>query len=511
MRGERWLTPWGQEQQPGLARDPAICHALFGYLADGPGTPGGKPARSQAPREEFLARYDRWLHQRKCEVLALPGRERQQVVRGLLQQFDGVVAALDQGVYTDLSTLDPAPVALNIPQSGRIVSAPPLLIPIARWFIEQIERPGPDRPVGPNPEGSRDGSGEDWNTRLGVPQYRTQSDNLASPEATCNVNALAMVLERLGYGRPEVMAAIDRTLRQKYWKEVLKNKKTASPEELSSFELPPTYFQEQVQIYLQKEYKDNASEGEEYLRPRGRLWPTDQAQRESEEERVSADYQGSAQMEDLLDFLRYLKQPGWGERSGAFIGEHSDDLIDELDPNEADRPRLTQLFPGDVVWAHARERMQQCLSDGGAAMLSLYHKSKAKNRLKDSHIIAVQRVTDDGLVVDDPYGAIRNTYDARVAESDAFAPAEVRDHKRPADFKNQVDETRKPGQEATEVGDDWQVEYAQNLTDAESLGDSHLVPNAVFERAWKYVRLYERPSVVQARTSRELALRKATH
>lgn len=51
-----------------------------------------------------------------------------------------------------------------------------------------------------------------WCKRLGVPWYRSQRDNLARPDGTCNVTSIAMALERLGFDRTDLVAAIDSAL-----------------------------------------------------------------------------------------------------------------------------------------------------------------------------------------------------------------------------------------------------------------------------------------------------------
>jgi hypothetical protein len=98
-------------------------------------------------------------------------------------------------------------------------TVPTPLIDNARPLIEKLERMTPDAATpgaGTNPDGAHIGTGSDWNTKLGVPEYRTQSDNLIPPEASCNMTSLAMALERMGYGRENAMDAIDGELRQRY-------------------------------------------------------------------------------------------------------------------------------------------------------------------------------------------------------------------------------------------------------------------------------------------------------
>ena len=76
-------------------------------------------------------------------------------------------------------------------------TVPTPLIDNARPLIEKLERMTPDAETpgaGKNPDGAHIGTGADWNTKLGVPEYRTQSDNLIPPEASCNMTSVAMAL-----------------------------------------------------------------------------------------------------------------------------------------------------------------------------------------------------------------------------------------------------------------------------------------------------------------------------
>jgi len=453
----------------------------------------GQSTQPQLTRDEFITQYRDWLSQRLVEVSALDQATQPAVTRGLLEQMEGVFAGMQRGVYPNLQTLDPSPVATNVMGSGVMYSAPPQLIHIARQLIALFERPAAGRLVGNNPEGSRDGTNVDWNTRFGVPQYRTQSDNLAGPETTCSVSSMAMILERLGYGRPDVMNAIQQHLRRKYWKEQnLKSKIEPTAAELASVVLPVDYFQTQVKSYLDKE-NDRPLGGKNNDSPYPRLRGTTQSAEQIAS--VSSEYQESAQLEDLLDFLRYLK--GWGEREEFLVG--SSTIINTLDPDGEDRPAM-QHIPKDAntTWASVREQIAECLDAGGAAMLSFFHKGAGKDK-KGSHIVTVQYVTTGGLVVDDPYGGIREDYDHSKTE-DAFAPKGSAT--RTDTFRNKVDRAAKGAADIDDVGDDWKVEYAQQLQIDESLGDTHFVADAVFDDSWNYVRLFQRPSAVHEQNHR---------
>jgi hypothetical protein len=397
-----------------------------------------------------------------------------------------VVGSIAQGRYPDLESMDPAPSAATVQAQSRPQAVPPRLIGVVRHLIELIERPAPGRAAGDNPEAARDGTGEDWNTRLGVPQYRTQSDNLASPEATCSVTSMAMVLERLGYGRPQIMAAIDRELRRQY-REDQGSKGDPTQAELEAVVLPDDYFRKQVASYLEEEN----GEAERYQRPRGGSLTKNEKNDPERVASASAEYEDSAQMEDLLDFLRYLKKKTWGART-EFLGL-GNQIIDALDASRPDRPPMIQIDQGKASWPQVKERIKACLEGGGAAMVSFHHKGFKEG----SHIITVQSVEDEGLTVDDPYGGIRDTY-RRGDGQDAFAPEGK--SKRTDAYRNVIDRDAKGETDSDGVGDDWKVEYGQQLQDGESLGNSHFVPDSVFagtepsHDSWFYVRLFSRPS-----------------
>lgn len=428
-------------------------------------------------RDEFLNRYRDWLSQRVDAISASDESEQRTLARALLHQMEEVLAKTARGIYPDPETLGAASAPADGTDGVLRSPAPPQLFKVTRRLIAILERPRPGHPQGANPEGSQDGSGEDWNTRLGVPQYRTQSDNLAGPESTCNVTSMAMVMERLGYGRPDVMKAILHELRRLYWKEQHPGKKP-SEQDLNAVELPTDFFQKKAKSYLQSENKRSKN----YQRPRGMKLSSKQI------DGVSGEYEESAQLEDLLDFLRHLK--GWGDRT-SFLS-NSNTIFQTLDPAGKDRPQMEELSKGEFTWAKARGRLQKCLDGGGAAMLSLYHKGKGKDG-DGSHIIAVQSVTGSGLIVDDPFGGMRTTYNHDKKE-DAYAPAGQT--KRTDAYRNVIDRDSKGAQDTDGVGDDWKIDQAQQLKPNESLGDSHEVPDEVFEKAWRYVRLFERPSSV---------------
>ena len=99
--------------------------------------------------------------------------------------------------------------AVTISNTGAGIFLPTPLIPSIRYFISITEQPVA---MGLVLHGEASDLNIDWNTRLGIPEYRTQSDNLVAPETSCNVTTFAMVLERLGIGREQVSSALDQKM-----------------------------------------------------------------------------------------------------------------------------------------------------------------------------------------------------------------------------------------------------------------------------------------------------------
>lgn len=341
-------------------------------------------------------------------------------------------------------------------------AVPPELISTIRPLITDIERPvdGQTLPEGVDPESSRIGTNEDWNSRLGVPQYRTQSDNLATPEGTCNVTSLAMIFERLGYSREDAMRAVERRLKKQYLAQKNKGKDVCTierPEDLDNFKLPDEVFQRAVKGYLDTQQRA----GSKYQRLRGENTTND------ERLEMSREFKDSAQYEDVLDMLRHVSNAG--ERTN--MGTVAPKLLAEIEPDEIRRPKIETV---DSSWSGAREKLQESLDLGGGAQLSFNHKGRGRD---GSHIVSVQDVLSDGLRIDDPYGDPRDSYSKRTP-GDAYAPA--KSTQRTAEYQNQKDSTE----------GDWKTDRAQNLTPGESLGDSTTVPDSVYENSWRYARIF---------------------
>lgn len=352
-------------------------------------------------------------------------------IEGTLGQVEAVSALLEAGQVPDIENLP----AASTTDLGTYV--PPALIQPVRALIDALEAAGPGEDGGPETAAS----GTDWNSRLGVPQYRTQSDNLASPEGTCNVTALAMIFERLGYNRADVLAAIER--RDAEW-------------------------QTKVAAYLRNE---NSSSRKAYQTLRGNR--TDSAA-------AAEGYADNAQMEDLLDYLL----TGDMGHSRTTVRSQAGNIINAVETNADARPTTRTIDRGAMTWAEVRDELATTLDGGGGAMLSLYHKGKNSS---GSHLVSIQALQSDGLILDDPYGGIRSTYNRNNA-GDAYAdPGSTRGG---SNYRNVVDRSGD--------GDDWHVENTRELTDNESRGDSSTVTDTQLESMWKSVLLFNRPDPTPA-------------
>ena len=458
---EPWHAPMLQPtnaDQHAPAQDP---NAKDVQPADQPAT--DSPAQANAQKRDFVTKFAGWLESRLLEVNQLSGDDKVQRVEGILSLAE-TVAIRSRTEAIDIMQLPVAPVAGPEQNCGAV---PPEWITPLRRFIQIVEQPVPGaRAANPAVAEGDLYANTDWNSRLGVPQYRTQSDNLAAPEATCNGTSLAMAIERLGVGRAKVIAAIDRKLG-------LTDQSTA--DETSKV------WSAQVDAYL-KSLRDVADPtdkkgkvkkgGNDYQRPRGLSKDklTDQVLTE-----WSGDFRASAQLEDMILFLGHLL----GIAPTSLVVE-SDKVLKAIDGKASTNIAIPKAISAKPAkWETLRDQARKCLDGGGSVIFSLYHKGKADKKA-GTHIIAVHAVQDDGFIVDDPYGRIRDDY-SREEAGDAYA--KTKGGRRDASHRNLNDKTT----------DDWKIGHAQSATADETKGDSYFLPSAVVMSAFNYVRLLQRP------------------
>lgn len=472
-----------EKSAPTEAVDPALLEPLLGHYADGPTSTFEKPTETGklannglAPSDQKTLPMPEYLRGTKEERIAaqgyvldaanwvtpwLPGHLQTPYLEGNLQFLQN---------FSNTVKTDP-----------NIHGIPNQLIDNARPIIEKLEARKPsevDTAAGTNPEGAHVGTGTDWNTKLGVPQYRTQSDNLTSPEATCNITSLAMSLERLGYGRDDAMSAIDTQLREQYLAKLradAKRKKTdpsTLPADASQVELPEGYFEGEVKSYLKAQ---NAGAEEAYQGLRGKK--TD----EKFWDAAASRYKDEAQFEDTLDFLRHLT--GAGGRTD--LDTITPKLLEKLEPDADKRPTFRSIAPDkNMDWTKARAQAQGVLDDGGAAMLSFYHKG---NNNSGSHIISMQQMLEGGFIADDPYGGARTNYQIdETGDAYGWKNKSGRDPEK----KNQLDATR--NKKASDLDSDWTADAGQNLKKNEVFGRSAEYSDEMFSDAWKSIRFLER-------------------
>jgi hypothetical protein len=510
----------------------------------------------QTPRQKFIAEYKTFLDARAAEIQELTGITKVRRIEGLLLQIETVSAQLamitddspkgaaakvgdvssplgkvaddglngnapkvegvssppGKGTFPDLTTLDTAPTSepMRTPPPQPLSYVPPELISTVRALIRTLEvgvdgvPPATDSQV----EGSKH-SADDWSSRLGVPQYRTQSDNLTSPEATCNVTTFAMVLERLGYSRADVIAAVETELK-KAW--LIKQKRKPENEDLSKVVLPEGEWEKQLKIFLDKQ--DNR--GKPYQKLRGVKSDTDQLAN------MAKTFQSDAQMEDILSFLMNLL----GHDLVA-VNDNAENLLRLIEPTSAERPSKETIWINKSLWPRVKERMRETLDAGGAVMISLYHTGTKMKGGEEAptHLPFVQQVTNDGIVIDDPYGGMRSDYRLKKKEEkenqDAYA--DVGKKRKESSYANKVNtandtKERVEDEGIKDEGDnlgakdavkglveandgdkdkkykdaDWRVRQAQDPVANESRGASYILPDTLISSIGRFVSFFRR-------------------
>ncbi|MBP9205537.1 MAG: hypothetical protein KBG28_16320 [Kofleriaceae bacterium] len=404
-------------------------------------------ARDDDWTDGTLVEYADWVRLELARLRDLDGEARRARSQELLREIERFVGALRRPGETDAFELARQPLAEDA--TGAWV--PPELIGATRELALYAEH--------------LDG-GEDWHSRLGASQYRTQSDNLAAPEATCNVTSMAMVLERLGYSRADLLAAIDREVKRRWLRA---QGQATDGVDLSDVALPKGQFGAEVLRYLDHEQ----AAGKGYQRLRGH--DTSRAERKE----MAAAFSANAQLEDLVDFL--LSMLGIDRTS---ITPAATKLLGKIETDAADRPTVQTLRnDGKVSWATVRAEVHAALEAGGSAILSVFHKGAGKS---GTHLVVPQQVVSGGMIIDDPYGRIRAGYDRRKA-GDAYAdPGKSRAGSKHRNVPTHTDH------DGDGRDDDWMVEAASELTAAEARGDSNEHSDAMLARAWNYVTLYRR-------------------
>lgn len=298
----------------------------------------------------------------------------------------------------------------------------------------------------------RAANGTDWNSRLGIPEYRTQSDNLAAPEATCNVTTLSMILERLGINRSDIIAALEKRL-----------KIQEDPTGESEVETDKQWSTAAAK-YIDRIMQDSAA----YKRIRGAGAVSRSARTE-----LSTNFRDNAQMEDLLDML--LKDMGIS-RYG--VVSEPERLLEAV---RGDKPLPSTETLWNTKWDVLSAKVKACLDAGGAAALSFQHKG---SRSSQTHIVAIIEVTSDGFKIDDPYGQIREGYNPRRYD-DAYWSTNK---------KGNLIGSRSASSQQNESGEfnDWGVSWARSLSAEESRGKESSITKTQVAQGMQYIQLFYR-------------------
>lgn len=184
---------------------------------------------------------------------------------------------------------------------------------------------------------------------------------------------------------------------------------------------------------------------------------------------LAGQYKANAQMEDVLDLLCHLA----GISRYEIVSDPSR-LLKVIVPDAEKRPNTQKLWKWDAAGIKA---VNDCLAKGGSAILSLRHKGKGET---GTHLITIQRISGDNVIVDDPYGGMRSDYRGDVA-GDAYAdPGKSRSTSEYRNVRHDSD------------WEDWKSGRAQNLDDNERRGESHTLASDLVKTYFNYITLYHR-------------------
>lgn len=433
-------------------------------------------------RNAAYAAYAERLVSRVAAIQAEPDRKKQaEQARAMLAQAVSVSDSLAIGETVDVAALPLAPATGGDVFPMR--AFPPEWLRSARVLLDIAGGSGaPGASTGPLSGQTRDGIPGSANTLFeglrsfgrqrqdyGVPAYQTQSNNLAAPEATCNGTSLAMVLERLGYSRSDLLQTIANILKKKEVADELRAQKVPEADiarrvaetDLSCVMLKDSTFAARVKSYLE----DENERGSNYQRPRGGTASS------AEIDQWSKAFKDEAGIDDvallLMDILGI-------ERTAVNSGNNPKKLVETVAAATGRQAPTTERIESARGWERTRPIVVEALEQGGAAMLSMRHKGRGKS---GTHIVAIQAATENGMVVDDPYGQQREDYSAAKA-GDAYAnPGRTRSN---SGLRNAVDSSRDDWKQSAEVSED------------EVRGESNTWSDDKIRDSWAYVVIFRR-------------------
>lgn len=392
---------------------------------------------TQVNRMQAIQQLNTWLESQRSRLETVNIMVQQPAAHGILQALENAWTQYEQSGY--LFTM-PATVGMSFNTEGHGIFLPTELAINVRPIIELTEN---------GEHGERSAAGIDWNTRLGIPEYRTQSDNLPSPEATCNVTTLAMILERMGIGQQDVAAAIEKRM---------------GIQLLDSPESREQDWIDNTLSYLNRQMRASRP----YQRVRGQA-----SMSMSDRQSIAEQYSENAQMEDLLDILLHMMGQ---KRTDVISGP--DRLLSEV---SGDGPTPTSEKTWERRWEVLAPMVKECIENGGGAALSFRHKGERTNA---THIVSILAVQDDGFLIDDPYGDIRDDY-MRRGRDDAY-------WSRNENGRLIIDRNLSDQKNENSGIDDWGSAWARDLKEEEERGRETMISKEQVESSMFYVQLFRR-------------------
>ncbi len=410
----------------------------------------------------YLREYEQWLAEQHTVLKQLNGKAKLERIRGILLQSQTVIERFNAGRPLPIDTLDKAPA---FKKNEKKVTCPHELIQPLRAWIELTER---NIGLLKKESAANDNAGSlysdiDWNTQLKIPQYRTQSDNLISPEATCAPTTFTMMAERAGWSRADMLTAIEKR------------------------------FKDQGFTDMEKAWSEKGKAFFEWVNARGtKAYQKVRAGKikKARFEKLAGDFRAFGQYEDLTSFYHYLINSSSVTQINP-TKSFNDKLRQGIE-NEGNfkkegsyRYRIIRNFKSDL---EMRQLVKKQLDRGNVVMFSIFHKGAVS---PGTHNYFVQSINHEGFIVDDPYGLGNTRYRRKKGVAfDLYAvegQGKAKDRKK-HDFKNvPAFNTAKK---------DYTKEAAQDLTDKEARGASSLFTWEMIERSdmriINYVVLWER-------------------
>lgn len=444
-------------------------------------------SKEQLDRRDYMLRYARWLEAQLQIVNSIEGQSKLDLIRGHLSQVESTFHQIETGTFPPINDLSVTP---DFEAHDYHAKVAPEVIDTVRKFIDLTEisirayeapaestlqgteadaTTGEVKATPKNIKTSEDSvkggslySSIDWHSRLGVPRYRTQTDNLLPPVTTCSPTSFAMAAERMGYTRADVVATIDELLtdhRSTKYRETLYNEAQYRLDKFIEAEGVQETNRAKVKVdddfvpdpgTAPSGYKPSTPMPANYLV--GAVVPRDYTPSEEVDEKtlnskweaevtkflngvtgnkewkkvrsgssggsihlksaeLAKGFRENAQMEDLVYLLATLV--GTNKKSSSRDGATKilPALYDSSFETNADAQEVAieNTAPSNLTPV-IRRKIESTLNNGGAVVLNWRHKGIDDS---DGHIVTVRAVTHDGLQLDDPFGVVNPAYERR--------------------------------------------------------------------------------------------------